>query len=150
MNVFPLTTEERQQGGFTHRFELDHTDLTQTAAATAQVVPLLALIAGMLVLKVATRMTTAFQDVSDGAFNSTAITIGDGGTANLFLTSQELNVNGTEVYNKAGTGTAKAYDAGDSLNLTFNSMTGKSLSNIDTGVLKVFAQIVRLDQLAGS
>jgi len=150
MNVFPLTTEERAQGGFTHRIELTHADLTQTAANTAQVISLITLAIGMMVLRVATRMTIAFQDVSDNAFNSTAITIGDTGTANLFLASQELNVNGTEVYNKAGTMTAKAYDSTDALNITFNSMSAKSLSNIDVGAITVFAEIVDLKQLAGS
>lgn len=150
MEIYPTTTEERQQGGFTHRVTLTHTDLTQSAAATAQVIPLLALIAGLMVVKVATRLVTPFQNTADGAFNSAAITIGDGGTANLYLTSQETNANGTSIAAKAGTGTLKAYTGADSLNLTFNSMTGKSLVNLNAGALTVFLEVVNLVQLAGA
>ena len=143
-----LNSNEREQGGFTHKFLVTFADLaSQTTANTAQAITLKALPPGTLVKNVALSMPVAFQDLSDTGFNSTAATVGDSGTANLFVTSTELNVNGTEVYNKAGTGTQKAYDTANSLILTVNSMIGKSLSNIDAGKLYVLAEIVYLGQL---
>jgi hypothetical protein len=150
MDHFAFSSEERKASGFTDRFVVTHEDLTQATANTAQAVTLLALVAGMMIGKVATRVVTPFTDASDAAFNATTLTIGDTGSANRFLSSQELNSNGTEVLAKAGTNTLNAYNAGDTLLATFGSMTGKALADIDAGEVHIFAEVIDLRKLAGA
>ncbi|XHR29898.1 MAG: hypothetical protein ACFUZC_04955 [Chthoniobacteraceae bacterium] len=138
-----LPYEERTALGATHRIRVFHTDLTQTTANTTQVVNLLEIPAGALVRNVFTRTTAKFADASDEDFNTTAVTIGDGTTANLYVTSTELNTNAaTPVRFKAGTGTQKAYDAAGALNVTFASMAAKALANLDSGELEVFVELI--------
>lgn len=137
-----------QVGGFTHKTVITHADLTETTAATAQTIAGPVVAVGSIVQAVATYLKTDFKDASDAAFNSTAITVGDGTDADRFITSQELNTNGTEVDAKIelhSTNTLPyAYTAADTVDVVFNAMTGKSLSNIDTGELWVFYNIVNL------
>lgn len=146
MQILPLQHEQTGLGP-THKIIVTHEDLTETTANTAQVIPLLTVALGDLVEVVATYVPTAFQDASDAAFNTTAITIGDGGSANRLLTSQELNVNGSEVLGKAGVAGGYVYLAGDTVDLTVGSMSSKSLSNIDTGELHIFVRKVSLTEL---
>lgn len=124
-----------------HHFVIDFNDLTETAANTAQVINLISLKAGDAVIGCFTSAPTAFKDASDAAFNDTAITIGDGGSANRYLASQQLNENGTEVLLKDGTRTAYMYLVDDTVDITFNSMTAKALNDIDTGKLHVWLEI---------
>lgn len=149
MKIIPLSTIERQQGGFTHKFIITEADLTVSATATAQVINLMALAVGMLVASVATRLITAFQDAGDAASILTPLTVGDTGSAARFLASQELNVNGTEIYHKAGTGTQLAYDTADTLQATFGpTTTGKTLLALTAGEVHIFARIVNLVELS--
>jgi len=123
--------------------------LTQAAANTAQVIKLMDLPAGSIVRNVALVTHQTFAASGDAAFNTTAVTVGDAGTANLFVTSTELNANGAVVRTKAGTGTQKAYDAAAVLNVTFNAMALKSLVNLDSGELWVFVEIVSVGSYDG-
>jgi len=141
MKVTLLPYETRIATGFTHKVNVTHADLTQTTAATAQVIPLLSVAVGDMVEQVATFVNTYFTDASDTAFNTTAITIGDDGSAARFLASQELNTNGTEVKTKAGTGTLYSYLAANTVDVTFNAMTAKALSDIDAGDIDIFLAV---------
>ncbi len=147
MTRIPLNSTEREQGGFTDRFIVAKTDLTDAVAGEAQTLVLAVLPIGTLVGAVAVRLTTAFNS-ADAAYVSTALTVGDDGTANLFLTSQELNAQGTTVFNKAGTGTLKAYDAANNLKATFTPTAAKKLADLTSGQVTILARLVALDQLA--
>lgn len=77
-------------------------DLTEETANTAQVLNLLNVKAGQAVRLVKAVLVTPLKDASDAAFNTTAVTVGDGSDADRFLASMELNENGTEVDLKLG------------------------------------------------
>lgn len=147
MKIYQLCEEERSASGFTHRIKLTYADLTETGTNTAQTIALLTVPAGSLVTRVATRLVTAFENSADAAFNATTLIIGDGGSTNRFLTSQELNKNGTEVLVKAGTGTLYGYETADTIDAVFGSMSAKALNDLDTGEVWIFLQVQDLDNL---
>lgn len=146
MTILPLSTTEKAATGATHLVIWGHADLTETTANTAQLLQI-PVVAGTLVKVIGNKLVTPFEDASDAAFNSTAITIGDGGSANRLLTSTELNVNGTEIDFKPGA-LAEGYffNVADTIDITVNSMTAKSLSNIDAGEDHVYLSIVDFSQ----
>jgi len=146
MQINLLPQEERIALGATHRAIITHADLTVATANTAQVINITALKLGSYIRNVYTKVQTAFKNSADAAFNTTAITVGDTGTANLYVSSQETNANGAVAKFKAGTGTQKAYLAADDLTITFNSMAGKALSSLDTGELHVFFSVTELNE----
>jgi len=96
-----LTVNEAVAHGATHVVTLKHTDLTTTTTNTAQVfnVPVLA---KQGVEVVYTRLVTAFVDTATNANNTLTLKIGDGSDDDLFLASQELCSDGTEVFLKFG------------------------------------------------
>lgn len=145
MKVIPLSNEERHHG-FTHLVVVTHEDLTNTSVSgtPTQTIELMDVEAGHLVRAVASKVVTAFKDASDSAQNSTAIEVGDGSDVDRFLVSQEINVNGTEVLYKGGTGTLFAYTAADTLDLKVTGTASKALSDIDTGELHLFVAITPL------
>lgn len=142
MKHIPLPRE--QFGGYTDLIEITHEDLTEATANTAQLIQALSLKAGDVVERVTTKLKTPFKDASDAAYNTTTCIVGDGGDDDRYLVSQELNENGTEILYKAGTGTRLAYTVDDTLDVIFGSMSAKSLSDIDTGKIHIYAEIVRL------
>jgi len=99
VDVRLLTLNEAVAVGATHAVTLEHTDLTTATTNTAQVfnVPVLA---KQGVEVVAYVLREAFQDVATNGNNTLTLTVGDGSTADLFLTSTEMCVDGTEVYLK--------------------------------------------------
>ena len=142
MNVLPLTTEEKAATLATHLVTITSDDLTETTVNTAQTLTV-TVAAGDFFEVIAHKLVTPFEDASDAAFNTTAYTIGDGGSANRFLTSTELNVNGTEIDFKAGAlGEGYFYNSADTVDFAIGSMSGKALNNIDTGELHVFIRHV--------
>lgn len=147
MDIIKLLAEETRESGFTHKAVITHADLTETATGTAQVLAPINVVNGSMVTKVAARLDTAFKNTGDAAFNTTAITVGDGGSANRFLASMELNENGTEILAKEGTGTLFVYTATDTVDVTFNSQTGKALNDLNTGKVTVFFSVVKLGDL---
>lgn len=155
MRFYPLTTNERAELGLTHAVEITADDLTQLTANTAQTltVPYIFSI-GDYIERVTTFLKTPFQDISDAAFNSDTMSVGDsvGGVATI-LAAIELNLNGTEILNKTAvpTGTpATGFTAASSLTVTINSMALKVLNDIDKGVLIVAIRAFRPALLANS
>jgi hypothetical protein len=142
------TLQLEQRGWFTHKAVITHEDLTETADNTAQVLELVAVDAGDVVQDSALHLVTPFKDASDSAYNTNAVTLGDGGSANRFISSTEINENGTEILSKAGTlTTSYAYVAADTVDLTVNGLTGKALADIDVGELWVFLRIAKMASL---
>lgn len=147
MFIRELCLEEKVASGFTHAAQVTFEDLTETATATAQTLQVFDVVDGTIVRNFASRVVTAFSDASDAAFNDVAVTGGDGGSANRFLVSQQVNVNGTEVMGKVGTGFPYIYLADDTIDVVFNSMTGKALNDLDAGEMWFFAALYDIDKL---
>lgn len=134
--------------GFTHGFTITAADLTETTDNTAQVIDLITVPAGTLVASVATRVVTAFEDASDNALNTTALTLGDAGSANRYMASQELNANGSTVVAKAQPSTVPyATVAETTLKATFGSMASKDLASVDVGEVHIFLKLQDLDKV---
>lgn len=139
MNIFALPKSDADILGATHCVEIKAEDLTQTTANTAQTLTM-AVEAGEYFKVIGYTLVQAFADASDAAFNTTTLIIGDGGDTDRFLTSSELNVNGTEVIFKGGTGTELVYTTADTVDFTFGSMTAKSLADIDQGRILIYVK----------
>jgi hypothetical protein len=143
MKVFsPLFADAAALEDGTHEILIDHADLTETANATAQTVQI-ATITGLrqLVEVVRMELIAPFQDTADAANNSTLLEVGDDGDTDRFLTSTQLNVNGTEVYMKAGTGTRHVYSSDDTLDLLFTPPSGKNLAALNRGEVRIIVKL---------
>lgn len=151
MKSYKLSANASAMGAYNELYLVDHEDLTETAAATAQTIALRNVKVGDVVSACAMKLITPFKDASDAAFNTCASTVGDDGSAARFLTSTEINVNGSEVLAKATANAADtlpyAYLADNTVDLVVGSMSGKSLVNIDTGVLAIFLRVTSLGDL---
>jgi hypothetical protein len=142
----PLSDLESAQG-FNFACKVTHEDLDLTTNSTAQTLELLDLAPGDIVLDCAVRVLTPFQNSADGAFNTLGIEVGDGGDVDRFLASQEVNVNGTEVLTKAGTGTRLAYNAADTVDIVVTPTSGKNVAALTAGDLVVYLRIAKLADL---
>lgn len=147
----PLATNEQAgAAGFTHVATLTANDLTTTGTNTAQTFTLATIKPGDIVVKTAWVLRTAFEDASDAAYNTNTVSLGDTATGvAAHISAIEVNRNGTEV-SYGFNNTAVLYTAADTVTFTFNSQSGKAVSNIDIGELTVFVQILRLKNLSDS
>lgn len=147
MKIFPGFHNERP---VPFHIEMTHEDLTEAADNTAQAIVVFKAKAGDTLLCANTVVEEYFEDASDNALNTTALTLGDAGDAARLLASQELNVNGTEVYGKASPPAKVPYTYPEDTDIvaTFGSMTDKALEDIDTGKLHIFLHIHRAAQSA--
>jgi hypothetical protein len=149
MKAFELPAETKAATGFTHKFIVTAEDLTESTADTDQTIELLALPAGSVVTNAAFRLVTAFKDASDSALNDTKIQLGDNDDDDEYIAATQINENGTEVLYAAAAPASVpfAYVAAKKLELLVESMTAKSLSDIDTGELHIFAGVTKLASL---
>jgi hypothetical protein len=146
MQVYELPAETKAATGYTHKAIVDHTDLTETTANTAQSITLLALAAGDVVHSGAYKLVTPFQDTTDSAFNTTAVTTNAAGSA--LISATETNVNGTEVFYKAHTATAPlTATSASTVAASFASMSAKSLSALNAGEVHFFFSVNKLANL---
>ena len=129
----PLGLEEMAATGATHKVVVTHADLTETTVSTAQTLtPITVANLTSWETKFAL-LRSPFQYTADPLFNSVAVTMGDGGSTNRFLTSTELCVDGTEIGVKVGTGTTLQYTTDDTVDLVFTPATGYALDSLDKG-----------------
>lgn len=142
MQLIPLTIEEQVRHKSTHVAIVTYADvLVQTTVNTAQTVTLAILAAKMAAAVEKVVLKTEFANGADSAFNTNALTVGDQGTANSFVTSMELNLNGTTVYLKFGTTTQTVYTAANSVIATIAAMAGKALSALTQGEVWIYLKI---------
>jgi hypothetical protein len=134
-----LPIEERVKG-FSHVLSFDHTDLTQATANTAQALDV-AIPAGSSIRGSQIRIDVPFENTADAAFDSTAITVGDAGSATRHLASTQANANGTVVPLRTAA-VQHDYTAADVVKVTVGSMSGKSLSNLNKGAARVFVDLI--------
>jgi hypothetical protein len=148
MKVFELPAETKAATGFTHKAVVTHEDLTLTTADADQTIALLSVAAGDVVEKAAYKLVTAFSDASDGAFNDTKVQVGDGTDTDEYIAATQVNVNGTEVLYAANVNTVPfAYTAADTVDLLVESMTAKSLSDLDAGEIHIYLAVTKLSSL---
>ena len=148
MKTYELPTETKAATGFTHKSVVTHTDLTESDADTDQTIALLSVVAGDVVQKAAYQLVTAFSDASDAAFNDTQVQVGDGNDTDEYIAATQVNENGTEVLFAANVNTVPfAYTAADTVDLLVESMTAKSLSNLDAGEIHIYLAVTKLSSL---
>ena len=152
MDFFELAFNDRVAlGGATHALRITADDLTETTANTAQALTV-DVADGEVFELLATNLVTPFEDASDAAFNSTVLTVGDGSDTDRFLTSQQLNANGTVIDYATGAAaqgpSGHVYNTADTVDFTFGSMSAKALADIDTGELLVYYRKTKLTRFA--
>jgi len=143
MLVEELPFNDRVALGATHIVRITADDLTETVADTDQTLTI-AMLRGSLFALVAQKLVTAFSDASDADLNDTQITWGDGGDADRYLAATQINANGTDIGYAPGLSAGFAYNVPGTVDILVESMTGKSLSDIDTGELIAFIKKVDL------
>jgi hypothetical protein len=141
--------EEKTRGGFTHKFVIDHADLTEATDNTTQAIALLTVPAFHMVKCAATYLKTPFQKTGTAGYNSNTVIVGDAGDTARFIASQQINVNGTEILAQgpAQSKVPHAYATATAVNATFASMASYDLAELDAGELHIFLEIVPLDTL---
>jgi len=150
MLLRPLTTNERAETpGFTHVARITADDLTQATAAAAQTIDLCTLNKNDIILRAAGYIRVPFENTLDAAFNTSTVSIGDTGGVAALAAAGEANKNAATPVNTLGS-TAKIYTAADTLRVTVNSMSGKSLVNINRGEYYVFVSLSRLAFVANA
>jgi hypothetical protein len=148
MQVYELPNETKAATGFTHKAIVTHVDLTESTADTDQTIALLSVVAGDVVQKAAFQLVTAFKDASDAAFNDTQVQVGDGNDTDEYIAATQVNENGTEVLFAANVNTVPfAYTAADTVDLLVESMTAKSLSDLDAGEIHIYLAVTKLTSL---
>jgi hypothetical protein len=121
--------------GATHQVTIYHSDLTTATTNTAQTLTIFPVQAKTSVEVVGMVLVTAFEDTADAAHNSTALTVGDGTDPDLFLTSTELNDNGSKVWIKYGRGTFALTTA----SATRTNLTNVTIANATTNITYIGA-----------
>ena len=148
MQVYELPNETKAATGFTHKAIVTHVDLTETTADTDQTIALLSVVAGDVVQKAAFQLVTAFSDAGVAAFNDTTVQLGDGSETVEAIAATQVNENGTEVLFAANVNTVPfAYTAGYTVDLLVESMTAKSLSDLDAGEIHIYLAVTKLSSL---
>lgn len=159
-DAYPLSLmEQALHPPANYMVEVTHADLTETTVNTAQTIALMNVYSNWGVELVESVLVTEFEDDDDAAHNSTTVTVGDGDDVDRFLASQELNINGTQVYLKkgqtvwnAGVGTNdctlaygwKAFTVDDTIDAVFTpSPATNSLSQLDAGVIRFYLKITK-------
>lgn len=138
----PLTLEEQASTGFTHMLVLNVDDLTETATNTTQTITSSTVPANWIINKVMAKLITAFKDASDAAYNTTTLIVGDAGSANRYITSAQLNENGTEITAPQYNNTAYEVLVATPLLIVFGAQSGKAISDLDVGEVHLFFQII--------
>ena len=146
MTIEKLPTETAALLGYTHRVALTNKDLTQSTANTAQAITIRTAPIGLSVSDCAVRVKTPFKNSADAAFNSTTITVGDGGSAVRYIASTQVNANGAVVPFAVipAANSSYVYTAADNITITFTPMAAKALSSLDTGELIVLFRMVEI------
>ena len=141
-----LPTEAQANLGMTHEMVVDYSDLTDTASTTKTFT--FTLPAGSLVLGGPHILETAFTDGAATMSNLVYI-VGDGDNDDIYLSSTEVEVTGTEIDYKVATNTGiphgKVYISADTLDIKFTA-TGANLSTLTGGKLRY---LFKLTNLAG-
>lgn len=147
MKVYEFPAEAKNAYGYTHKVVLTHDDLTDTD--NSQTINLIAVTAGTVVQRAASRLVTQF-DSSDATAITTTFKIGHNDTTaddDAFITSQETNPSGTVVSYKvnpsatpfvfvAGTAASPKY-----IQALVETTSAKSLADHNAGEINLYLMI---------
>lgn len=135
---------------YTHRLDFSWQDIPAGIAAntsnTTWPITLPTPVAGDEVISAHLHVTEAFQNTADAAFNSTTVSLGDTNSATRFFSAVQVNANGSVVPDSTEQ-TDYIYTTPYQLVLTMNSMTAKSLSNLNKGKAYIEMKIFRPSKL---
>lgn len=143
--VIPLPLETATEKNATHMWDMVAADLT-AAAATQTLSPIN--VQNKIGFElVGVELIRPFVS-SDGTLISTAITMGDGGSANRFLTSMELNAAGAYVSLKGGALNLSAvpylYTVDDTVDIFVTGTAAKLLSSHTDGLARFYFKVTRV------
>lgn len=101
----PLGNEEAARWGATHRIIITESDLTDTSTVIRATITGATIRANTAIEPVALVLAHPFNinSAATNAYNTLTVTVGDTNSATQFVSSTELNENGTEVYFKWAT-----------------------------------------------
>lgn len=137
MKVAPMFNEAAAQRGGNVEVEITHEDLTQAGAGTAQTINAFTVKATVQSIQLVNlELIEAFEDTATAGTDSTLVEIGDDGDTDRLGTSTQINVNGTEVKQKAGTGTVHVFSADNTVDFLFTPKTGTTLASLNKGKLR--------------
>lgn len=143
----PLDTAEAARWGATHQIVISETDLTDTNTATfSQVLTNGVIAANTAIVPVALVLEQPFNinDATTNAYNTTVVTVGDTASSNTsFISSTELNQNGTEVYVKLPTVAGKLFTSAAKVTFAFTGMTNNTLSSFTKGRVAFYYREVK-------
>jgi hypothetical protein len=149
----PLAIQEiAGHKGMTHvcKIKAGDTELAaQTTNNTLQDIKLGTIPKNTVIVAVMAVLLTPFEDLSDAAYNATALSIGDAGSATRYINAVELNRNGTEITEPSFSNTAYGPLTADTdLVARFGSMSAKKISDLDKGEVAIFVQLLNIDAIA--
>jgi hypothetical protein len=137
MNVAPLFNESAAQRDGNIEVEITHEDLTQTGAGTAQTLLAFKVKAALQSIQLINlELIEPFQDTATASTDSLLVEIGDDGDTDRLCTSTQININGTEVRQKQGTGTVHIFAADNTVDFLFTPKTGTTLASLNRGKLR--------------
>jgi hypothetical protein len=168
MKIIPLSGVTQARTGFTHKININHTDVNTVAALTeviqvfpydpAPLAPTITVPAGWVVTDCAVRLVTAFANSAGGADLLTCkIEVGDGADPNRYLLSTELLGVATEVdFFHSGAGASAtptmpyAYLAADGIDALFTvtRTANDDLADLTAGEVDVYLSMYDMRDLA--
>lgn len=143
--VMPLMLETATEKNATHSWDMSYADLT--AAGNTQTLSPINVGNKYGFELVAVELITPFVS-SDGTLVSTAVTMGDGNSANRFLASQELNAAGAFVVLKGGNLNLNAvpflYTVDDTVDIFVTATGGKLLNTHTAGLARFYFKVSKV------
>lgn len=140
MQINPLSLEAQAAYGGNFEVLITHEDLTDAVASEAQTLTV-PIAAKMSVRCVRSILDVAFENSSSAGFDDLTVVVGDGGSTSRFLTSTQVNKNGTEVLLKSGVDIEYPYTVDDTVDITFTPKTGATLLSLDAGRMRLILNI---------
>jgi hypothetical protein len=149
MKVYALSNDEAARSGFTHKAILSYAQGDFSAAAVSQTYALHAIPAGSVLQNIARRLVT---NLSGGAASAVTSQVGDGSTANLYLTAQSVLSGATPIAGQAADGAGFNQAGGAAINsattLTATlTATGANISTLTAGEIHYYWKQVDLTKL---
>lgn len=147
LEVNPLGVEEMARWGATHRVTITHDDLTDTNLATlsAQTITNIVIPANASVVPICLVVDAGFNinAATTNAYNSTTLSIGDSSSNTAFVSSTQINGNGTNVVLKTpAIVIPKNYTAANNLSFAFTAMTNQTLDAFTRGQVRFYYKLI--------
>lgn len=147
MQINPLPLESQAAAGGNYEVLVTHDDLTDAVASEAQTltVPIKAKMSARVRRSI---VDVPFENSSSAGNNVLGVTVGDGGSVGRFLTSTEVNKNGSYIPLKSGVDIEYPYTVDDTIDITFTPKTGATLLSLDAGRMRFILDIQDARQVA--